>query len=65
MSAPDNGLAPWPFLSVSHFIRAFSAAIPPTIRNTVEADSRGTLGERQIRVEDELWYRVNKTRQAV
>lgn len=33
---------------VGPFIRVFSAAISPTSWNTTEADSRVTIGERQI-----------------
>jgi hypothetical protein len=42
---------------------AFSAAVPAEDWATVEAESRGTIIERQIHVEDVLWYRVNKTEQ--
>ena len=40
---------------------AFSTATPAEDWATIEADSRGTTIERQIHIEDVLWYRVNKT----
>lgn len=42
---------------------AFSKDVPAEDWDTIEADSRGTIIERQIHVEDVLWYRVNKTDQ--
>jgi hypothetical protein len=42
---------------------AFSESVPAEGWDTIEADSRGAIIEREIHVRDVLWYRVNKTEQ--
>ncbi|EMQ96809.1 hypothetical protein [Paeniglutamicibacter gangotriensis] len=59
---PPTGKRGWPRTKGERLPTptAFSATVPAEDWRTIQADSRGTTIERQIHVQDVLWYRVNK-----